>query len=111
MIEQPSGFLSPTGELIRCAYLEHWGTAEEICLHNGWEWEDSPVDEVERRGFVHLFYSQLVRKEYHVVWGDNHLTTEQIRFLKPIFEAKENELNVPLGISSKVSFEVELEEL
>lgn len=111
MIEQPSGFLTPTGELIKCSYLEHWYTAEEICRENNWEWEISPVDElIEKHGFVHLFYSFFGRKEYHTVWGENHLTQEQIRFLKPMFEAFEDEIDVPLGISSRTSFEIELGE-
>lgn len=110
MIEQPSGFLTPTGELIRCDYLEHWYTAYEICKHNNWDNSISPLDEViERHGFVHLFYSSFGRKEYHVVWGENHLTPEQIRFLKPIFEAEKNEIGVPIGISSRASFEEEMD--
>ena len=110
MIEQPSGFLTPTGELIKCAYLSHWGTADEICTHNHWNWHESPVDElIEKHGFVHPFYSFLGRKEYHTVWGENHLTPEQIRFLKPMFEAGEDETDTPMGISSRASFEEETE--
>lgn len=110
MIEQPSGFLTPTGELIKCHYLEHWATANEICIHNHWDWDDSPVDElIEKHGFVHLFYSFLGRKEYHTVWG-NHLTPEQIRFLKPMFEAGEDEIDIPFGINSVFSFGKEIEE-
>lgn len=107
MINLPSGFLSPTAQFIPCSYLEHWAEADEICIKNKWDWLYSPIDElVEKHGFVHMAYSFLGRKEWNVMWA-NHLTTEQIHFLKPFFEANKNELNVAIGRSSRAKFECE----
>lgn len=109
MIILPTGFLTPTAEFISCSYLEHWALADEICIKNKWNWLNSPIDElIEKHGYVHLAYSFLGRKEWHTMF-ENHLTIEQIKFLKPFFEADENELNVLIGKSSRCAFMEEVE--
>lgn len=107
MIEQPKGFLSPTGELIECQYMEHYAIAQEICDKNGWiSWH--PIDALEARGYVHLTSTRLLGHEYFVIW-DRPLTPEQIHFLKPIFETPDEELYIPIEKMSRWHFEEEME--
>ena len=88
MIEMPTGWLSPNGELWKCSYYEHSATAEEICeklnisYERRWQGEDEALYSL---GWCKLAISSLGKKEYWVHW-ERPLTDYQRYFLKKYFE-------------------------
>lgn len=106
---RPTGFLSPTGEFIECDYMDHIIVAEELCEKLGYtEAIYHPTDILlEKFGFVQMSMSVLICWEYHVFWdSSHHLTEEQKNFLRPIFEANDENL-APIDYGSILDWENE----
>lgn len=77
-----TGWLSPTGEFIKCDVCEHIDTAIEIVGDNY-----HASDILLKRGWVQITRSLMGKKEYCVYYDLHHnLTPEQVRFLRPYFE-------------------------
>jgi len=82
------GWLSPTGEFVKCSSYDHTETAREILssIKNIPEKDMECADDVlNDSGWVYIGISSLGRKEYRIYWR-GHLTPEQIQFLRPYFE-------------------------
>ena len=101
MIEMPTGWLSPDGDLWKCDYYEHDATAEEICeklniSHNtGFFDRDRTLYSLK---WCKLAISILGTKQYWVHW-ERPLTDYQRNFLKEYFE-NEKELKFPMDVTS-----------
>ena len=86
------GWLSPTGEFIKCALMDHLAVAEDIADKLNYPSYDTVKDRIIhaddrllRNGWVHITRSMLGSRDYIINW-ENHLTPEQKRYLNPIFE-------------------------
>jgi len=101
------GWLSPTGEFVKCSSYDHTETAREILssIQNISEKDMKCADDVlTDSGWVYIGVSSLGRKEYRIYWN-RHLTSEQILFLKPYFE----DTTIPVNNVAKYRFEIEAE--
>ena len=85
------GWLSPTGEFIQCALMDHLSVAREIADELNYPKYDDikdkllhPDEQLLRNGWVHITRFQLGAHEYVVYW-QRHLTQEQKRYLEPFF--------------------------
>lgn len=102
MIEMPTGWLSPSGELWKCKYYEHIATAEKICEkfnipynnYSYWGQDEALLS----LGWCKLAISSLGNKQYWVHW-ERPLTAYQRYFLNEYFENKE-ELKFPMDVTS-----------
>lgn len=86
------GWLSPTGEFIQCALMDHLSVARDIAEKLNYPTYDSvkdkllhPDDRLYNHGWAHITRSLLGAHEYMINW-ERHLTLEQKRYLEPIFE-------------------------
>lgn len=105
MIEMPTGWLSPSGELIKCNYYEHDATAEKICdkLNISYERRFLGVDSaLYSLGWCKLAISCIGNKQYWVHW-ERPLTAYQRYFLKDYFE-NEQDLKFQMDITSHFKY-------
>lgn len=86
------GWLSPTGEFIKCNLMDHLFVAKEIADKLKYPVYDSNKDRMihdddrlYNHGWAHITRSLLGAHEYIINWTQ-HLTSEQKRYLRPIFE-------------------------
>lgn len=82
-----TGWLSPTGELIECAYFDHYATAKELVnkLSKNIDKTIEPDDLLLQCGYAKLGISMLGMKSYYVI-RNRKLTECQRYFLKDIIE-------------------------
>lgn len=106
MIEIPTGWLAPDGELWECDYYEHAAVAEEICeklqLYCDPYSRKGSDDCLLSNGWVKLGISSLGQKRYRVHW-EKFLTDYQRNFLKKYFE-NEKDLKFPMCSTSLCKF-------
>ena len=86
------GWLSPTGEFIKCNLMDHLFIAKEIADKLKYPVYDNAKDRMihdddrlYNHGWAHITRSLLGAHEYIINWTQ-HLTSEQKRYLRPIFE-------------------------
>lgn len=86
----PRGWLSPTGELIRCSMYDHITVAEEIIEKYKYSNFAGPEDDyLIRLGWVHISLSLMGEQGYSIYWNTSrHLSNEQFAFLQPYFADK-----------------------
>ena len=83
-----TGWLSPTGEFIKCDTYDHLDVARQL-THDGCYADDLLL----KRGYVKISRSLMGRREQAIYYDLRHtLTPEQVRFLRPYFE--ENDIPV-----------------
>lgn len=83
-----TGWLSPTGEFIKCDTCEHLDIAREL-TNSGYRADDTLL----KMGYVQISRSLMGKREQAIYYDLHHvLTPEQIRFLRPYFE--ENDIPV-----------------
>lgn len=102
MIEMPTGWLSPSGDLFECDYYEHSATAEEICEKYNIAYNKNTFvprdDALFSVGWCKLAISSLGNKQYLVYW-ERPLTSYQRYFLKDYFD-NEKDLKFPMDATS-----------
>lgn len=82
-----TGWLSSTGEFIKCDTCDHISVARQL-TNEGYHADETLL----KRGYVQISKS-LMTKEQKIYYDLHHsLTPEQIRFLRPYFE--ENDIPV-----------------
>ena len=88
MFDLPTGWLSPTGELIRCPSYAHVQTAYEIAKKTGLlKREYHADDDLLDAGYVQIGIGSFFHHGYLINWEYRHtLTPEQKMFLQPYFE-------------------------
>jgi len=97
-----TGWLSPTGEFIKCDVCDHIDTAIEIVGDNY-----RASDVLLKRGWVQISRSLIGNKEYCVYYDLHHnLTTEQTKFLRPYFEDD----NIRMDSITRMRWKYEVEE-
>lgn len=84
----PTGWLSPTGELIKCSVYDHLSYAREILDKMETPYRDAaPDDALIALGYVKISVSTLWFHGWSIWWSDRHrLSYEQRRFLTPYFD-------------------------
>lgn len=87
----PLGWLSPTGEFIKCSLYDHIAAAEEIVKKYKYSGSAGPVDDyLIGLGWVHVSMSLMGERGYSIYWDTSrHLSNEQFSFLQKYFEDKE----------------------
>ena len=85
MLNQETGWLSPTGEFFPCKHYEHVSKAEEICESLGISEYVIYDDELLKRGWAKLGISILGNKQFYVRW-ERRLTSQQRYELKDLIE-------------------------
>ena len=75
-----TGWLSPTGEFFPCETCEHNRVAQE--LTGEYRFAD---DKLIKKGWVQISQDLIMKNKCHIFWNQ-HLSWEQIVFLRPYFE-------------------------
>ena len=88
MIEMPIGWLSPTGEMVKCDTFEHITVAFDLANKYNFNYRDFKPDEaLIKNQWIHITRSLILDHDYHVYYKlSKGPTVEQIHFLKPYFE-------------------------
>ena len=88
MIEMPIGWLSPTGEMVKCDTFEHITVAFDLANKYNFNYRDFKPDEaLIKNQWIHITRSLILDHDYHVYYNlSKGPTVEQIHFLKPYFE-------------------------
>lgn len=91
MIEMPIGWLSPTGEMIKCNTYEHITVAFRLVDRYVFNYTGFNPDEVLiENQWIHITRGLMLDHDYHVYYNvSKGPTIEQIHFLKPYFENKD----------------------
>ena len=95
-----TGWLSPTGEFVKCDTCEHLYVARQL-THDGYHADDLLL----RQGYVQISKSLMGNREQAIYYDLHHtLTPEQIRFLRPYFE----ENDIPVSELARQRWEMEV---
>lgn len=85
------GWLSPSGEMHECGYMEHMAVAQDLAEKLGWHELDENMNRVHaddflmQHGWVHITRSAFFGHEYFLL-HDKHYTQAQKDWLKPRVE-------------------------
>lgn len=101
------GWLSPTGEFIKCGWGDHTAVADEIVRlrsFNGNFYSVRAEEMLLHYGWAKITMSLLGFKSQRIYW-DRHLTPEQIQFLRPYFDDNP----FPVDANTEIQWEKELD--
>ena len=86
-----TGMMSPTGEFYPCDYMGHFQLADELYeyLHGGYT--VTPEDDLVREGWTSIHRPKIYGCKYFFEF-ERHMTNEQKRNIKPVFEASREEI-------------------
>ena len=105
--ELHEGFLSPSGDFYPCEFQEHMKTADAILeeMHPG-HYTISPQEDLKKQGWAIIHRNMPYRK--YLIFFERHLTSEQVRVLKPIVEAAPDEISMYCKRVLKYALDIDL---
>ena len=83
-----TGWLAPNGDWYPCEYMGHLGLADDLYVSMFGQWHPCSEQKLLEMGWVEVQLIRFDRPYFFFHQGDmyNHLTSEQIRTIKPIVE-------------------------
>lgn len=106
MVELNTGWLSPTGDLIKCEYFDHMAVAQKLVEDLGYAGLVNRADDILlSHGWVRISMSLLHKREWSIHW-EKFLSEPQKAVLRPYYEESE----IPVGSTGMIKWSKEMDQ-